>query len=171
MGARIFVDESKSAGYLLVAAMVQHEDLPHVRRTLQALLLPNQRRLHFTKENPSRRRRIAKTIAALPVEALVVSAPGRNTEAAARAACLARLAQEAGSRSVEMIVLEQDDSLLELDRRTLYEALAGTDVGYDHQRPHQEAALWIPDAIAWCWTKGGSWRRLVAPLVTQSFEV
>jgi hypothetical protein len=29
--------------------------------------------------------------------------------------------------------------------------------------PHLDPLLWIPDAIAWSWAKGGEWRQLVAP--------
>jgi hypothetical protein len=37
---------------------------------------------------------------------------------------------------------------------------------YEHQRASAEQLLAIPDAIAWCWVKGGHWRRQIEPAVT-----
>ena len=42
---------------------------------------------------------------------------------------------------------------------------------YEHQRSHVEALLAVPDAIAWCWAKGGPWRTLIAPAVTAIRDV
>ena len=67
------------------------------------------------------------------------------------------------------IPVEQDDSLLDWDRRQLY-ALARDArlplLRYQHQRASAEQLLAIPDAIAWCWAKGGDWRRRIQPVVT-----
>lgn len=67
-----------------------------------------------------------------------------------------------------------------LDRRTIAAALrlaTGPDIGvsdrtnrrhvlaYVHLAAHQEPALWIPDAVAWCYGAGGEWRRRVSTLV------
>jgi hypothetical protein len=32
---------------------------------------------------------------------------------------------------------------------------------YEHRRASAEQLLAIPDVIAWCWAKGGDWRRRV----------
>ena len=37
---------------------------------------------------------------------------------------------------------------------------------YDHLRSYEECLLWIPDAIAWCWGRGGMWRTRVKKLIT-----
>ena len=42
---------------------------------------------------------------------------------------------------------------------------------YEHKRPHADALLAIPDAIAWCWAKGGHWRKLINPAVTVTRDV
>jgi hypothetical protein len=34
-------------------------------------------------------------------------------------------------------------------------------------RAEHELLLAVPDAIAWCWTKGGHWRDRVQPLATE----
>jgi hypothetical protein len=31
---------------------------------------------------------------------------------------------------------------------------------------HTDPMLWIPDAVAWSWVKGGEWRDCVAPYST-----
>jgi hypothetical protein len=38
-------------------------------------------------------------------------------------------------------------------------------VHYEHKRSDAELLLGIPDAIAWCWAKGGQWQRLVERVV------
>jgi hypothetical protein len=32
---------------------------------------------------------------------------------------------------------------------------------YEHRRAAAEQLLTLPDAIAWCWAKGGDWRRRI----------
>ena len=57
-----------------------------------------------------------------------------------------------------MLVIEQDDSLLDWDRRQLYALARETRLPllrYEHRRASAEQLLAIPDAIAWCWVKGG----------------
>ena len=67
--------------------------------------------------------------------------------------------------------LEQDDSLIESDRRVLYERVrvAGCEhtLRYEHKAAHEECLLAIPDAVAWCWAKGGEWRRRAEPIVAE----
>lgn len=36
---------------------------------------------------------------------------------------------------------------------------------YEHRRAREELFLAIPDAIAWCWARGGTWRQRVEPVV------
>jgi hypothetical protein len=42
---------------------------------------------------------------------------------------------------------------------------------YDHLRPYEECLLALPDAIAWCWAKGGHWRTRVQRLVSSAQQV
>jgi hypothetical protein len=70
-----------------------------------------------------------------------------------------------------MLVVEQDDSLLWWDQQRLIEItreVACRDtLRYEHRRAEHELLLAVPDAIAWCWAKGGYWRDRVRPLVTE----
>ncbi|MGH9074754.1 MAG: hypothetical protein ACRDZQ_11650 [Acidimicrobiales bacterium] len=50
MSAWVYVDESKRAGYVLVAVSVA--DPPAARKMIRGLVLPGQRRLHMVAERP-----------------------------------------------------------------------------------------------------------------------
>ena len=69
------------------------------------------------------------------------------------------------------LVIEQDDSLLRSDQETLYRAVRANGVEGQlvsaHLSPRLEPLLWIPDAVAWCWDKGGVWKDRVLPLVDE----
>ncbi|GGR66143.1 hypothetical protein GCM10010169_07020 [Micromonospora fulviviridis] len=41
----------------------------------------------------------------------------------------------------------------------------------EHLRAYEECLLAIPDALAWCWARGGPWRSAVRGLVTEVREV
>ena len=42
---------------------------------------------------------------------------------------------------------------------------------YRHEAAAAEELLAVPDAIAWCWAKGGDWRRRVEALVVDVRQV
>ncbi|SBT63129.1 hypothetical protein GA0070622_0072 [Micromonospora sediminicola] len=42
---------------------------------------------------------------------------------------------------------------------------------YDQLRAHEECLLAIPDALAWCWAKGGRWRNSIRRMVSESRQV
>ena len=165
---RWFVDETKQHGYVLVASVHRIEDLDELRKTVRGLVLRGQRRLHMTKESDPRRRKIAAALRDAGVTATIYDAH-RNyaDDLAARSACLAALAADATALGGGTLILEQDDSLLVWDRRQLYRLvrpLAGQ-IQYQHFRAADELLLCVPDAIGWCWAKGGDWRRRIKPLI------
>jgi hypothetical protein len=166
--AHVFVDETKSSGLLLTAAAVLPGDLTTARRTIRALVLPGQRRLHFIHESDGRRKKILDVILELrPAVTLYDGSahPWRRQ----REACLEALVADLAADGSGMLVLERDDSVLDLDRRLLYQRvrqLGCADVlRYEHHRAHEEPLLAVPDAIAWCWQRGGHWRSRVRELV------
>ena len=143
---------------------------------LRGLVLPGQRRLHMKDENDQRRRSIATAIAVSGVTATVYDG-GRHhrNERERRAACLHALVIDAAERGDAMLVLEQDDTLLSWDNQRLIEftreAGCRDSLRYEHRRAASELLLAVPDAIAWCWAKGGDWRRRIEPVVTDVREV
>lgn len=125
----------------------------------------------MSKESEPRRRLIADTIVRSGVTAVVVDA-GRAYphELDARAACLRGVITFAHNANATRLVLEQDDSLLSWDARRLWEITGQVGcrdtLRYSHARASDELLLAIPDAVAWCWAKGGHWRDRIRPVVT-----
>lgn len=168
----IYVDETKHRDYLMVAAVVLGEDLTSARAVVQDLLKPGQRHLHMKDEADGRKETIAKALTAADLRATVYDAGRRHrTQVLARAACLSALIDDLATSDIEtLIVLDQDESLVQSDRRLLYRAVraAGREatMRYEHRRASTEQLLGIPDAFAWCWAKGGHWRSHIRPAIT-----
>jgi hypothetical protein len=99
---------------------------------------------------------------------------GRN-ELAARESCLRAVVADLAAASHHMLIVEQDDSLLWWDQRRLIEITRDVrcrdTLRYEHRRTEHDLLLAIPDAVAWCWAKGGQWRERVQPLVTDVRQV
>lgn len=160
----LFVDESKAKGYTMVAVAVATQHAPALRREMRALVLPGQRRIHFTNESDSRRRSILSTLDRIGVRAYVVHSDEAEV-AAGRCSCLAAIVHVAASYGHERIVVERDETIERADRQTLYQeierrGLRGS-LHYAHEAAHHEPLLRAADALAWSHTKGGDWRRRI----------
>lgn len=164
----LFVDESKAKGYTMVAAVVVSNDVTTLRREVRELVLPGQRRIHFTKERDDRKRLILSKFTTFGVQAQIFHSPAKN-DAAGREACLTALVEHASKHAHTKIVLERDESIEQSDRRTLFREVhkhgLTEALSYALEPPHLEPLLWIADAIAWSYTKGGDWNRRIEPLV------
>lgn len=176
MSGRVFVDETKRHGYLLVAVALAGADVEHMRKTLRALVLSGQRRLHMNDESDPRRRTIAAAIVEGPLTATVYDAARRHrNERERRAACLRAVVTDAATRGDGLVVIEQDQTLIRSDDQLLIEATRAAGcretLRWQHTTAAGEPLLAIPDAIAWCWAKGGDWRRRVEPVVALVREV
>lgn len=169
MSRHLFVDETKDRDYLLVASVHASGDLEDLRKLMRGLVLKGQRRVHMKKESEPRKRAIADAICGAGVTATVYDAGRRyRRELDARAACLQGVIHDAAEKDDTLLVLEQDDSLIDWDRRQLYTLAKQAHLDrlrYEHRRASTEQLLAIPDAIAWCWAKGGHWRRRIEPVV------
>ena len=165
----VFVDESKRADYLLVAAVVVPSETATVQKAVRGLMLPGQRRLHMVKEKPSRARTILSTFGELGLSVTLYQA-GRTyrTENQRREACLRRLVQDVSAADHSRLLLERDESLVKSDRRVIQREhkRLGCSFSYDHDVAAQEPLLCIPDAVAWAWGRGGDFRRRAELLVT-----
>jgi len=167
----IFVDETKRHGYLLIAGALVPGDLGGLRKELGALVLPGQRSLHMKNEKDPRKRAIADVIVRANVQAVVYDAGSRfANEAERRAECLRELVNDIAAKSGEtMLVLDRDDSIVQRDRKCLIEfsrkSGCGDSLRYQHLKSTEEQLLIVPDAIAWCWAKGGAWRQRIRPVV------
>ncbi|RKR75181.1 hypothetical protein [Frondihabitans australicus] len=164
----LFVDETKAGGYLMAAVAVSENDLVKLRKALRKLVLPGQRRLHFTNESDARRRQILAALVAMEVGVHLFSSRSKR-QAVAREACLVAVVSWAVEAGHTKIVLERDDSLEKADRRLLYRQISRFGLhdvmSYGHEAAHAEPLLWIADAVAWSVARGGSWRARVAGLI------
>ena len=167
MPIHVFVDESKVHGLLVAAVACAAVDVKAQRRTMAGLLMPRQRRIHFTKESAARQRKILAVIAGFDLSARLYQA--QRNDAAGRKTCLSAVIEGAAA-SAERVVVERDETTLDFDRRVLYAAArkhgCAATLQYELLAPHLDPMLWIPDAVAWAWVKGGEWRALVEPYST-----
>jgi hypothetical protein len=161
----IYVDETKERGYVMVASVHIGKDRD-LTKTLRRFILPGQTRLHMAKESTARRHQILDAIIAAQVTATIYDA-GRRYGAnalAARAAGLLAIVEDVGQQQT-LIVLEQDDSLIHWDRKFLYQTVRAVNqadnIRYEHHRARTHLLLAVPDAIAWCWARGGEWRQRI----------
>jgi hypothetical protein len=170
LAAHIFCDESKARGFVLAAVVVEPSDLGRLRSEVGALRLPRQRRLHFATESDGRRRAIIKHFGTTGVSAVIYDGSGYRDGKAARDAVIGQLADDAAAMGADRLILELDDSVAASDRAIIRERLLKVgrhhSLRYEHRRAHEECLLAIPDAIAWCWVKGGHWRRFADAIVT-----
>lgn len=164
----LFVDESKTKGCTMVAALVVPGDAAGLRRNVRSLVLPGQRRIHFTKEQPERKRSILSRLTAFGAQAQVFHCATKN-QVRGRDACLTGIVAHAAQHAHTRIVIERDESIEKADRQILFREVRrhglSEVLSYSLETPHQEPLLWMADAIAWSYTKGGEWKQRADPLI------
>jgi len=79
---------------------------------------------------------------------------------------LAHLARFLEQRAIDWNEFRPSTALELLGYRRVRE-VGCVDLRYEHRRASSEVLLALPDAVAWCWAKGGDWRRRIAPAVTE----
>jgi hypothetical protein len=171
----IYVDESKARGFRFAGAVVPTRDAARCRVVMASLRTGPTHRIHFKKERDSTRKAVLSAIEQLPIDHVLVEVIPRSGPAPPREKGLIALAQFARSVGADALVLERDPSNAERDRRVLFDAL-GRRVNekpttYHHVAATEEPLLWIPDAVAWSWTRGGEWRKRVKGLRLQVIRV
>ena len=170
MSVHVFCDESKAGGFRLAAVAVEPADLAGLRSTISALRLPGQRRVHFANESDGRRRKIIKALSCVGVRTVIYDAPRYRTEKEARDAIIGQLADDVAAMGAARLVLERDDPTVASDKQIIIERFAKAGMAgkirYEHARAYEECLLSLPDAVIWCWAKGGRWRKQLGALVT-----
>ncbi|WP_148286491.1 DUF3800 domain-containing protein [Microbacterium sp. B19] len=165
-GDRIYVDESKARGYFIVGTGASAAHVPACERAIRTLVKPGQRRIHFTNESDSRRRHLLSCMARLDVRCAVWIAQGLPDKAA-RPLTLSALVESAAQAGATRLIVERDESVERADRRIISETLRrlNASVPFEHAAPHEHPLLWVSDAVAWCYSRGGEWARRAEPLV------
>lgn len=176
MNLHVFVDESRRGGlYLLAAALVQSTELGPTRSLMRRLRVPGERRLHFKSERDAIKKDIAGALVSGRVRTRVYC--GRGEPDTTRQQLLSMLVVDLMALDVRRMVFDsRGPDRDQADRRTVHSTLtcAGVDldlVTYEHLRSHEEPALWVPDAVAWCYGAGGEWRRRVEPVVEKTIDL
>lgn len=171
MSTHVFVDESKERGYVVAAAVVRSAEVAASRQAMRNLIMPRQRRIHFTNESNARRNKILDTIVEMGVRVRIYDAGRQPNPKRGRDACLLRLVADLPEVKAQRLVLEREDAAFKTDQALLYAELRTHGLAhvlrYDHLRAHEEGLLAIPDAVAWCWARGGTWRARAQELISE----
>lgn len=178
MGTHYFIDETKAKGYVVVAVACPDATLAAARRTIGKLILPGQRSIHMKRESARRRRQIADTVCTLRevgVTAVVLDAGrGPEPEIARRERTLCAVVHRVANTDAAHLIVDLDQSLLARDARVLATAIRDShadSITYSHQMLASQPLLALPDVIAWCWARGGDWRRRVTPIIAATIKV
>ncbi|MFF2277905.1 DUF3800 domain-containing protein [Agromyces sp. NPDC058126] len=169
-GCRVYVDECKTKGYYIAAAIVMPNNAAQLEKELRKLARPGQRRIHFTNESDSSRRSLISAVEKLGIRGVVYQVKG-TTDRIARPLCLEALINDLVTHDARHLILERDESVEVADRRIIAETLRRHDaheLRYQHAAGHEHALLWVSDMIAWCAYKGGDWRRRIEPLIIET---
>ncbi len=175
-GIQAYVDESLRAGrYLMCLVLVEPRDAGRLRASLQGLLLPRQRRLHFQRESRQRRRQILAAIIDLDVTVAVFTCrhrPGRS-ERPARDACLAAIVEHLQSLDRDVtLYIERREGRDGDDHRVVNRSRRPSPVlDYQHILPNDDPLVWLPDCFAWPVGAGGDWLARVRPAIDVIREV
>lgn len=166
----MYIDESKSHGYLMVGAVIKGSSTHEARRALNAMLLPGQERIHFSSESDARRKEALEQMSTLAMPSLLVHAQGSARERDSRRRCLTTLVDFAGRDGISQVCIELNDSQQQLDRDVAF-GLVRSDlqrrpVSFRWLRASQQPLLWIPDGFAWAYARGGTWRQRVRAMLT-----
>ena len=151
---------------MICAVLIPISSLGPARRALRHLRAPGQRRIHFATESNERRRAALGAMAAIDAAPVVFFADNRD-QVAARARILPEMVADLRSVGVNRIVIESRERQDGRDRSVLFEAVGHhptPPLTYVHRRATDEPLLWIADAIAWAWGRGGTWRTQLAHL-------
>lgn len=171
MTVHAFADESRRGStYIVAAAIAEPGHLRQLRRALHGLLLPGQRELHFHTEKDPRRRALADAISRLPVEVRIYSRSCDRHDEPARQECIRELTRYLLDRGANRLVIDSRSHRDINDARTIRGALgpraSASNFVYEHLSSTSEAMLWIADAAAWCFKRGGQWRSRIDALIS-----
>ena len=170
MTAQVFIDEShRKSKYLLIAVFVPHPDVNTLRQLLRRVPDKPGQAIHMTKAGNQLRLRLSSLIVEQEFGCLVIEhANPASTQIEARMACLRTLCADSRIQVASRMTLdfsttrEQDCRIFE-EHRSRHKSHFPI---YQHSPSRHEPLLWVPDAIGWCWGRGGFWKQLIEPCVT-----
>lgn len=155
----VWVDETKSKSFVLVAVELEAESAAGARKELRDRLLPGQRSIHFAKESDRRRKQLLKDWAQLAKSVYIVDTQLKDAKQARRMAISILLS----TLKPEFICIEKDESVLDSDSEILRRWRAQLrekkqDFEFRFETRNTEPLLWLPDGIGWAYQRGDSYR-------------
>ena len=172
--ATLYLDESKAKNYVFIGVLVQDGDAPRLRKRVASLKLPGQRSIHFVNEGDSRRKKLIQEYSELGIVAVKVISTRKN-KLEAREDCVRALVHLAASTECHSLVFDRDESVITKDEQWLKSELRKVDknapIGFQHLSRHEEPILWIADALAWCDSRGGEWRKRIQSLIEAEVDI
>ena len=84
-----------------------------------------------------------------------------------------QLASDLAGLRTDRLVIESRSGRDHRDRQVLSGSNRATSpsLAYQHCPAWADAGLWIADAFAWCYSAGGRWRGLLAPVLDCEHDV
>lgn len=173
MNLHVFVDESQRGSlYLLAATLICTRDLGSTRSLMRGLRARGERRVHFKHERDVVQKDIAAKLVARAFRTRIYQGTGKPEAVRCLRAAVGDIAPEGVAR---LVLESRDHHGNQSDRLIIRSALAACgaapDLAYEHMYSYEEPALWIPDAIAWCYGAGGEWRRRIVPIVEKTVNL
>ena len=138
--------------YLISAALIEDNDVPEVRKTIEGIRLGNEPKVHWHGSSPARRHELVELVASLPLAGFVVV----HTETGAkdrrhRRKCLEYLLPNLADMSCRNITLESRGTQDESDRDVLAKFRASkvitADMRLDHAIGRNEPVLAVADIV------------------------
>ncbi len=174
MPQNIYIDESVRSSYFLCAVAVSTSETARLRYHLKKLRTAGQSAIHMQTETTARQAQIADAIHSVPCKSLIVTvAMPRFADLAARKQALEQACSHSLLQRAQLITLDSSNTITQ-DRQIIAKATSQKDLNFPHYRhmnSRHEPLLWLPDIIAWCYGRGGTWRDAVEPLVTEVIEI
>jgi xanthine/CO dehydrogenase XdhC/CoxF family maturation factor len=170
----LYLDESKAKNYVFIGILVQAGDAPRLRKRVAALKMPGQRSIHFVNESESRRKKLLQEYSDLGIIAVKVVST-RKSKLDAREDCVRSLVHLAASMGCNSMVFDRDESVISKDELWLKSELRKVNrrepIGFQHLSRHEEPILWVADALAWCDSRGGDWRKRIQSFIFSEREI
>ena len=174
MSFNTYVDESARDNFLLCGINVQQSQIHKIRGTLREFKVNGRSHLHMYQENRSTQEAVAAFVSNLPIRGwLIIVSAHTAKEPLARKLALQSLVEISSLRGSRLLTLD-DISCRRSDSKLLKDVAKNMDYQFPHYRhvnSRHEPLLWLPDIVAWCYGRGGSWRDAVEPLVDEVIEL
>lgn len=150
-----FVDESYTdSTYTFGACLIEQRHMEHAREQMRSLLLPGQKKVHWTKESDKRRFAISDVVAGISMERIAIVREGSSHERheRQRRLCLAPMLRLIDAREVTAAWFESRNHRDDARDDVVVSALRsrfdlGAHLRVNHVFGSNEPLLWIADAI------------------------